>query len=168
MRVVPRDVIWLLSQIRVISSELAKRARATATPAVHVGALPLGSTEPFSSLWSRALMRRRSVRNRQNLPVFMANPTSSAMEIGNLQVLPRVVSQTAADDDASACEFAEFSSKWRKLFCSFVTDPRTVRLCSNREGAPQDGQAPQPPSRWNPLLAGDNLFGWRRDHPCPH
>jgi hypothetical protein len=46
MPVVSRDVIWLLSQIRVISSELAKPARATATPAVHVGALtpePKGS-----------------------------------------------------------------------------------------------------------------------------
>jgi len=39
MPVVSRDVIWPLSQIRVISSELAKPARATATPAVHVGAL---------------------------------------------------------------------------------------------------------------------------------
>ena len=32
---------------------------------------------------SRALMRRRSVRNRQNFPVFMANPTSSAISNRN-------------------------------------------------------------------------------------
>jgi len=39
MPVVSRDVIWLLSQIRVLSSGLAKPARAAATPAVHAGAL---------------------------------------------------------------------------------------------------------------------------------
>jgi hypothetical protein len=50
MQVVSRDVIWLLSQVRVISSELAKPARATAAPAVHVGALTLAVAEPFSSL----------------------------------------------------------------------------------------------------------------------
>jgi hypothetical protein len=50
MPVVSRDVIWLLSQIRVISSELAKPARAAATPAVHVGALTPEVAEPFSSL----------------------------------------------------------------------------------------------------------------------
>jgi len=42
MPVVSRDVIWPLSQIRVISSELAKPARATATPAVHVGVVTRG------------------------------------------------------------------------------------------------------------------------------
>jgi hypothetical protein len=42
MPVVSRDVIWPLSQIRVISSEFAKPARATATPAVHVGVVTRG------------------------------------------------------------------------------------------------------------------------------
>jgi len=51
MPVVSRDVIWLLSQIRVISSGLAKPARAAATPAVHVGALTAARAEPCSSLW---------------------------------------------------------------------------------------------------------------------
>jgi phospholipid/cholesterol/gamma-HCH transport system substrate-binding protein len=39
MQVVSRDVTWLLSHIRVISSELPESAGATPTPAVHVGAL---------------------------------------------------------------------------------------------------------------------------------
>jgi len=39
-----------MSHIRVISSELAKPAPATATPAVHVGALAPAVAEPFSSL----------------------------------------------------------------------------------------------------------------------
>jgi hypothetical protein len=50
MEVVSRDVIWLLSQVRVISSELPKPARAMAAPAVHVRALTLAVAEPFSSL----------------------------------------------------------------------------------------------------------------------
>jgi hypothetical protein len=50
MPVVSPDVIWLLAQIRDISSELAKPARAAATPAVHVGALTPAVAEPFSSL----------------------------------------------------------------------------------------------------------------------
>jgi hypothetical protein len=50
MRVVSRDVIERLSHIRVISSELAKPARVTATPAVHDGALTPAVAEPFSSL----------------------------------------------------------------------------------------------------------------------
>ena len=45
---VSRDVIWLLSQVRVISSELPIAAHATAAPAVHVGALTLAVAEPFS------------------------------------------------------------------------------------------------------------------------
>jgi hypothetical protein len=39
MQVVSHDVTWLLSHIRVISSELPESAGATPTPAVHVGAL---------------------------------------------------------------------------------------------------------------------------------
>jgi hypothetical protein len=43
MQVVSRDAIWLLSHIRVISSELPEYARATATSAVDVGAFTLCS-----------------------------------------------------------------------------------------------------------------------------
>jgi hypothetical protein len=39
MQVVSHDVTWLLSHIRVLSSELPESAGATPTPAVHVGAL---------------------------------------------------------------------------------------------------------------------------------
>src|SRR6202035_1402303 len=43
MQVVSRDVIWLLSHIRVISSEPPEYARATATSAVDIGAFTLCS-----------------------------------------------------------------------------------------------------------------------------
>src|ERR1700731_2300174 len=43
MEVAPRDVIWLLSHIRVISSEPPEYARATATSAVDIGAFTLCS-----------------------------------------------------------------------------------------------------------------------------
>jgi hypothetical protein len=43
MQVVSRDAIWLLSHIRVISSELPEYVRATATSAVDVGAFTLCS-----------------------------------------------------------------------------------------------------------------------------
>jgi len=33
------------------------------------------------------------------------------------------------------CRFAEFSSKWRKVFLIFVADPRTVRLCKSPSAA---------------------------------
>ena len=66
MPVVSRDVIWLLSQIRVISSELAKPARATATPAVHIGALTR------SALASSRYTIRRPARTSNVVPVHNA------------------------------------------------------------------------------------------------
>src|SRR6185437_7001247 len=86
MPAVSRNVIWLLSQIRVISSELAKPARAAGTPAVHVGALtPCSSGTVFVTVTVDGPLRRPADRRRGYPRPAVGTPTSIAGKLGRSQ-----------------------------------------------------------------------------------